>query len=279
MRALHIFEEENVMEINVAWLYPDILNLHGDRGNVMALQKIAEAMGLQLNTQKVDASSSPQAVADADLILMGAGQLRDIKYVTEDMRRYRDTLEAYVQQDGYMLVTGSTGCILGKKYMLDDNRETEGLGLINMAAKALNRTKMPMLTREVYGDDIDWVTQDGMEIAGCQIQRMDFRLGKNTEPWGKLIYGYGNNCTDGTEGARYKNLMFTNTVGPLLSCNPWLGVDILQKIAAGKGTPCTDFDPESIPFMQYAREGMKRRKEFIRTKKKLPNICDRTAEH
>ena len=44
-------------ELNITWLYPDVLNLHGDRGNVMALKKVGEMLNLEVNIKRVDSYS------------------------------------------------------------------------------------------------------------------------------------------------------------------------------------------------------------------------------
>ena len=257
--------------MNIAWLYPDILNLHGDRGNMMAFSKIAESMGIELNIIKVHSHEDISDLNNIDLIYMGAGQLRDMKHVIDDMVQYKDALTEYVNSNGYILVTGSTGCVLSKGFVMADKTKVKGLGILDMTAKELNRTKTPFVTREVYGDDIFWKTSDGMEIVGCQIQRLDFTLKNGVEPLGELIYGYGNNCTDGKEGARYKNVFFTNTVGPLLSCNPWLGIKLLKDIAEAKGEEL-DNNQKEPDYMQYAKKSMELKKKFIRDKSKQRGI-------
>lgn len=260
------------MKINIVWLYPDILNLHGDRGNIMSIARIVEAMGLEADIIKVNNAAELPVLSDVDLIIMGAGQLRDIRYVTDDMRNYESELKQYIENDGHILVTGSTGCIFGKRYYLDDGMANDGLGIIDMQARALNRTKMPMLTKEVYGDDIYWKMDDGMEIIGCQIQRMDFTLGKTAKALGTLLYGYGNNCKSNAEGARYKNLMLTNTVGPMLAGNPWFGAYIIKSIAAKKKIELNDYDENKLSYMKIARDSFNAKKVFIEKKKKLDGI-------
>ena len=260
------------MKMNLVWLYPDILNLHGDRGNVMAFKKIAEAMDIELNILKVSTYKDVPDFFGVDVVYMGAGQLRDLKYVAEDMAHYSDQLKTYVEEDGFVLCTGSTGCILGKETKLVNGDSIPSLGILDMTATELNRTKSPMLTKEVYGDDIYWKTSDGLEIAGCQIQRFDFKL-KSTKPFGSLLYGYGNNCTDPVEGARYKNVCFTNTVGPLLASNPWLGVRLIKDAAKRKGKNVPD-PGDNLSFMEYAKEGLALKKNFIREKNKQDGIIN-----
>ncbi len=257
------------MVLNIAWVYPDILNLHGDRGNMMAIAKIAEAMGVETNITKVNYGDSID-FEKTDLVFMGAGQIRDVEHVVRDINNYVDTFRDYVEAGGYVLAIGSTGCVLGKALTLDTGSVVDGLGLIDISAKELCRTKMPYVTREVYGDDIWWKYKD-KDIIGNQIQRVDYTLG-NVEPLGKVLYGYGNNL-GGAEGARYKNVILTNTVGPLLSANPWFGADLISEIMDAKGEQISA-DLEKLEFMEYAREAVELRKKFIKEKFKLPGIIN-----
>lgn len=261
--------------MKILWLYPDILNLHGDRGNIMALMSIAEAMDIETELIKADAAEAIPPLEDVSLIVLGAGELRDMRSVADDLRSKSEALRAYAEAGGYLLATGSTGCLLGKRFTLADGTNAEGLGFIDMTVQELARTTQPMLTKEVYGDDLWWRMDDGTEIIGCQIQRMDFSLGSDGAPLGSVIYGYGNDLS-GAEGARYKNILFTNTVGPLLACAPWFGTKLLADLARESGLDPVGFREDDVPFMAYARKSFEKKREFITAKKKLPGIVDHT---
>lgn len=253
------------MNVNIAWVYPDILNLHGDRGNMMAIEKIAEAMGIEANITKINYGENID-FENTDLIFMGAGELRDIEHVVEKLDT--EGLKSYVEAGGYVLAIGSTGCVLGKTLTIEGGKVINGLGILDITAKELCRTKMPYVTKEVYGDDIWWTYKD-MEIIGNQIHRVDYTLG-NAEPLGEVLYGYGNDL-GGKEGARYKNVILTNTVGPLLTANPWFGADLICEIMKAKGEELSA-DLEKLEFLEYAKESIELRKKFIKDKFKLPGI-------
>ncbi len=255
------------MRLNIAWIYPDILNLHGDRGNMMAVAKIAEAMDIETNIAKINYEGSID-FDNTDLIYMGAGQLRDMRHVVGRMNAYKEDFMNYVTRGGYVLCIGSTGCALGKKLTQENGEAVEGLGVLDITAKELNRTKMPYVTKEVYGDDIWWTYKD-MEILGNQIQRVDYTLG-DIKPLGKVEYGYGNDL-GGEEGARHKNVLLTNTVGPLLSSNPWFGADLISEIMESKGEKVS-VDLEKLEYLDYAKEAAELKKKFIKDKFKLPGI-------
>jgi len=89
----------------------------------------------------------------------------------------------------------------------------------------------------VFGDDFHFrVNGSDMELAGAQIQMADVDA-KN--PLGTVIYGMGNNNT-GAEGARWKNLIYTNCTGPVFVKNPWFAESILKEIMANKNVETTE---------------------------------------
>ena len=262
--------------MKLLWMFPDILNLHGDRGNVMALSSIARAMGLNLEIVKASDADSVPDPGGVDLVLLGAGQLRDMPTVAEALSPLREAFRSYAEAGGAVLATGSGGCLLGTAFYPEGGEPCEGLGLLDMTARELCRTAQPMLTKEVYGDDIYWRTEEGTEIIGCQIQRMDFTLGASCRPLGETLYGYGNDLS-GAEGAKIGNVLFTNTVGPLLACAPWFGVKLLSGIAERRGEDISGFREEDVPFMAYARASFSKKRAFILEKKKLPGIVNKLS--
>ena len=262
--------------MKLLWMFPDILNLHGDRGNVMALSAIARAMGQSLELVKASDADSVPELGGVDLVLFGAGQLRDMPVVAKALSPLREAFCSYAAEGGYILATGSGGCLLGKEFYPEVGESCEGLGLLDITARELCRTSQPMLTKEVYGDDIYWRAEDGTEIIGCQIQRMDFTLGADCRPLGETLYGYGNDLS-GAEGAKIGNVLFTNTVGPLLACAPWFGVKLLSGIAERRGEDISGFREEDVPFMAYARASFSKKRAFILEKKKLPGIVNKLS--
>lgn len=264
------------MELNVVWLYPDIMNLHGDRGNMMALAEVCRAMGVKFVLHRCNHASELPDLHQVDFIYIGPGAMRNMKPIAEDLKTKNYALKDYIENDGHFLAIGSSGCLLAKKFSRRNGEEGEGLGIFDMTAKELHRTKMPFVTPEVYGDDLFFKTRDGMELIGCQIQCVDYTL-LSGEAFGEVLYGYGNNTTDGKEGAVYKNTVFTNLVAPLFPTNPWLAVKMVREIAAHKGCSLETFNESDISFMNYAEESKKLKIQFIKDKAKLSGILCRVS--
>ena len=251
--------------INIAWMYPDTLYLHGERGNVMALTRYAQLLGLEPKIHKIDLGTSEFNPMDYDIIFYGPGEISSFRSVMEDIGTYTRSLAEYVASGRIMLVTGTTVAMFGERIRRFDpdapnksGEVIEGLCLI------------PVLADEreyVFGDDEDIVAEYGgysMELVGSQIQMADIEFLENSSftRFGSVQYGRGNNGEDGMEGVVYNNSIFTNMLGPLLVNNPWLAVQMLKMAAEMKGIEIKAPDPD------YSLEvtSLNLKKEFIADK-------------
>lgn len=229
----------NEKTINLLWMYPDMLNLHGDRGNILAIGRVAERMGITLNITKVERFNEKIDFEKADIIFFNPGELKVALKVLDRLKIDVRKIEKYIANNKYMIAIGTTGCIFGKEIEKTDNKEVvEGLDFFDMYSKE---------RKSVIGDDIYFSIDDKQEIIGSQIHLIDFDV-KESQALGKVNYGYGNNGTK-LEGARLKNLIFTNALGPVLVKNPWWAETILLNIAEEKG-----FEVLEIPIEQYEIE-------------------------
>lgn len=225
--------------INLLWMYPDILNLHGDRGNGLALGKVAGKMGLTLNITKTEKFNEKIDYGKADIILFSPGELKSALKVLDKLKSDIREVEKYISDNKYMIAIGTTGAIFGKEIERVQNNEViKGLEFFDMYAKE---------RKTVIGDDIYFTINDKQEIIGSQIHMMDFEVNE-AQALGEILYGYGNNGTK-FEGARVNNLIFTNALGPVFVKNPWWAETILNQIAISKGIETMD-----IPVENYELE-------------------------
>ena len=211
--------------IHIAWVYPDILNIHGGRGDIMALNKISEKMGLPVEIKRCEQLSEDIPFEWADIIYMTSGELKCMPEIVEALERQRDGLEKYIEKGGIVCAVSSSGAVLGNGLEKDDGSIVKGLGLLDMMWKE---------RESVWGDDLWFSTEYGFEIMGNQIQIADVKLGEGQEPFGKTIYGRGN-CGDGTEGAKKGNVIFTNCLGPMMIKNPRMAAELLKTAAETVG--------------------------------------------
>ncbi len=210
------------MRISIGWMYPSCLNLHGERGSIQALQRVGENLGLEVQVRRIEDFDETVPFEELDLLFFAPGELTVLGCICPALQKQRKAIEAYLQQGGYILALGTTGLLFGKETLREDGSIFKGLGLLDMTGKE---------RAFVFGDDLHFRLKDSkQEIFGSQIQMADVQA---ANPLGDLLYGRGNNA-DGTEGARYQNLIYTNCLGPLFAKYPWWAEDILKDICLHK---------------------------------------------
>ena len=169
------------MEINLSWMYPGLLSLHGERGSVQAFEKVAKNLGVTLNVKKVENFEDNVDLENTDIMLFLPGELKVIEQIKRALEK--QDLNKYIEAQKYLICVGTTGSLLAKEIVREDGTKIEGLGILDMNVQ---ERKM------VIGDDLHfYINQTKQEIIGSQIQMIDIER-KNVEPLGYTIYGYGN---------------------------------------------------------------------------------------
>lgn len=208
-------------KITLGWMYPDLLNLHGERGSVQTLVQVGKKMGVDVEVIKIKDFDDPIPFETLDLLLFLPGEIEVFRHLIPALKS--QALTDYLERGGYALALGTTGLLFGKSITREDGSVLDALGYLDMTARE---------RRFVWGDDLHFrVNSSQMELAGSQIMMADVDA---KYPFGTTIYGRGNDHT-GTEGARYKNLIYTNCLGPLFVKNPWFAESILKDILKNKG--------------------------------------------
>lgn len=226
-KALGIAEGER--GVHILWMYPDVLNMHGSRGDAMALLRFSNIMKLPCTIRRINKLTDEIPFDWADMIFFPSGDLSAVEDLVKALVPVKQKLKDFINSGKVVFTVGSTGAIFGKGVSYLDGRKVRGLGILDMVFRQRQR---------VSGNDL-WINlPDGEELVGVQIQMADVKLGKDQEAFGKVVYGRGNN-EDGTEGARSKNLIFTHMLGPVLVKNPKFTAKLL-KLAAGAGGIKTD---------------------------------------
>ena len=242
--------------LHILWLYPDVMNLHGGRGDVMAMLHICNLLDIPVEIRRADSLQEDIDWKWPHLVYMTAGELKCTGDVVRALERQREDLVSYTEEGGFFVVNGSSGAVLAEKTVMLDGSIVKGLGLLDMVWKE---------RESVWGDDI-WVKrEDGSELLGNQIQVADVILGEGQEPLGQTLYGRGNNG-DGAEGAVKNNVIYTGILGPLLTKNPEFTGWLLKEAAGGAGISTeAELAEESIEIelksAEYIRNFIKEKME------------------
>ena len=202
--------------LRVLSLYPELMNIYADRGNIAVLRARCEWRGLGFEHAATSLGERFDPGAH-DLFYMGGGQDRDQVAVAHDMERTkRDALHRAAGRGAVVLAVCGGYQLLGSSYQLGEER-LPGLGLVELETI---RSPGPRLIGNVA---IEVDLGGGPQIvAGFENHGGRTNLGAGATPLGKVLKGFGNNGEDGLEGVRHNNLIGTYLHGPLLPKNAWL---------------------------------------------------------
>lgn len=214
--------------LRIVHLYPDALNLYGDGGNAIVLERRCRWRGIPVEVDDVrmgDVLDLPTA----DIVLIGGGADRDQLAVANELRHQRDELQGYVEDDGVVLAICGSYQLLGRSYYMG-NEKVEGLGII---AGDTVRGEGRLTGNVAVKTDIADAPFVGFENHGgrTMLDACEHPLGTS------VLEGTGNNGQDGFEGCLHRNLVGTYLHGPALSKNPeladWLIARALERRGRG----------------------------------------------
>lgn len=205
------------MKITIAHLYPELLNLYGDRGNVMVLKNRLEWRGIECEVLEVERHDAVN-FSEYDVVFLGGGSDREQEIVGQTLMKMRDEFQRYVDSDGVVVAICGGYQLLGNYYQMGDAR-VDGLGILDMHTERGNRRMIGNIA----------VQPDFLErpIVGFENHGGATHL-NGLPPLGKVVFGFGNNGDDGGEGVRFRNVFGTYLHGPLLPKNPHLCDYILE---------------------------------------------------
>jgi CobQ-like glutamine amidotransferase family enzyme len=235
------------VKLRVLSLYPELMNIYADRGNIAVLRERCEWRGIGF--EHAGATLGDAVDPDgADLFYMGGGQDRDQAAVAVDMASTkRDALHAAADRGAVVLGVCGGYQLLGESYQLGDET-LPGVGLVEL------RTVREPGARLIGNCAIEADLGGGPRtIAGFENHGGRTYLGAGAEPLGRVLRGHGNNGKDGFEGVRRGNVIGTYLHGPLLPKNVWLA-DRLIELALG-----TSLDPLPGDEMEAAAHSSARR--------------------
>ncbi len=196
--------------LRIAHLYPELLNLYGDSGNILVLRKRMEWRGIEPDVYEVHVGDTP-SFQGVDIAFIGGGSDREQKIVCDFLLRQQAELRAFVEDGGVVGAVCGGYQLLGHSYIMGDET-VEGLSLVDLYTDHGD----PRL----IGNIAIQSRISPQPIVGYENHAGRTHLGSGVEPLGKVAYGHGNDGVTGFEGCLYKNVVGTYIHGPLLPKNP-----------------------------------------------------------
>jgi CobQ-like glutamine amidotransferase family enzyme len=207
--------------LTIHHLYADMMNLYGDRGNVISIKKRCEWRGIPVEVVDVGLGESIRPTG-CDLFLFGGGQDREQALLADDLAGSKGAnLRAIVEDGGVVLGVCGGYQLMGHHYETPEGEKLPGVGIFDLHTEPRKPDEERLIGNvlvRVRAPESDEVR----EIVGFENHGGRTYLGGDVEPLGEVVVGYGNNGKDGTEGARRLNAYGTYLHGSLLPKNSWL---------------------------------------------------------
>ena len=202
------------MELKICHLYPDVLNLYGDGGNIICMKRRLQWRGIDAAVTKMPIGSA-QSLAGFDLVFIGGGQDFEQQVLLDDLHRGKDREIISAVNDGVTFLTICGGYqMMGSYYETYDHKRCDFIGAVDLYTIG---SKQRMIDNYKFQCT---ESAGGSIVVGFENHSGKTWLGSGVEPLGRVLAGCGNNGEDGTEGVHYKNLFGSYSHGPMLPKNP-----------------------------------------------------------
>ena len=197
------------MKLTIGHLYPDLLNLYGDQGNIRCLQKRLQWRGIEAEVQSLTSGSAID-FTKLDLVLLGGGSDREQELACRFLSGQKEAFRDYAEHGGTILAVCGGYQLLGDYYKTG-RKTIKCLELLHFYTECGSKrlvqnvvVQSPFFSSPVVG----FVNHGGRTHIG------------DYTPLGEVLYGFGNTETSHREGLLYKNTLGTYLHGPLLPKNP-----------------------------------------------------------
>jgi len=203
------------MTLRICHLYPTLLSVAGDRGNLFAIQRRSEWRGLRTDVTEVPVGVTPD-FTQFDLILFHGGQDKEMDVAARDLESKAHSLREAAESDVVFLAVCAGYQLLGQYYKPFTGPQLDGANVLDLYTVGGDTRFMNHIAVEC-----DFTRGSKRTLVGFENHSGRTYLGPKVAPLGTVLAGSGNNGTDGMEGARYRQVYGTYLHGPVLPKNPW----------------------------------------------------------
>lgn len=239
------------MKLKCAWMYHDIMDLYGDKGNIMTLTKRAQARGIDFEVTTVGIGQEAD-LREYDLVFMGGGADKEQVALIPDLLSRKDNIHEAIAQNTFFLLICGGYQLFGQYYETADHEKIAGVQVGNYYSET-GKGKSRCIGNVVVDADLDGhkIRLVGFENHGGQTVHVE-------HPLGRVVHGNGNAFDAGLEGYYDGHILGTYLHGPLLPKNGELADFVLTK-AIQKQNPSfrmQDLGPMENPWEKPARKAI-----------------------
>lgn len=211
------------MKITIGHLFYDLLNLYGENGNVLALEKALGSQGIEVEIKNLSIDNEPWNLDELDVVYVGAGTEQNQLLALATLMNYKDEINQMILNNKLFICTGNSIELFGKQINHDENI----IETLNIFEYTTKRTSKRIVSECVFNynelkDKILGFENHQGEIIGIK------------EPLFTVEIGYGSMTNSMLEGFRHNNFFGTYLIGPLLVRNPKLLEKICKELILSK---------------------------------------------
>ncbi|HZP55430.1 MAG TPA: glutamine amidotransferase [Candidatus Saccharimonadales bacterium] len=208
--------------IHIVHLYAQEMNIYGDTGNTIVLQKRLQWRNIPVKVSVIGIGE--KLPANTDILIAGGGQDAVQSSIQGDLLKKGKELKAMADEGMVVLLICGSYQLFGRRFITHKNEEIKGIGILPLETKAgPERLIGNMIYKTKWGKVVGYENHSGLTM-----------LDDKSLALGKVIKGKGNNGQDRTEGVVYKNIFGTYSHGPVLSKNPHFADELLRRAVERK---------------------------------------------
>lgn len=228
------------MTIRILDIYPELMNLYGERGNMLILKKRLEETGAEVI---YEAKSTDDEIDFSlyDMAYMGCGTESSSLKALECLSKYKKQINEFIESDKILVLTGNALEIFGKS-ITDDNGTVDGLGIFTYAVQRNNKLR--------YHEDAIYTSNFIDEKFIGYVNKCS-KISEVTCPLFNVEMGLGNDNTVSTEGYTHKNVYATELIGPIFVRNPYFLQYIIKKLYSMKDEKLNNLPDMSVQIEAY----------------------------
>lgn len=242
--------------LKIVWLYWKSMNIYGDYGNILALEKQLKIHGLKYQIIRYDIGDKfPE---DADIVIGGGGQDSSQNKIQDDLMAIAPKLIELAKKGVPMLMICGMYQLFGNYFETSNGEKIKGLNILEAVKTVAGDERLIgniVVKDDRFGDVVGYENHSGQTYLSGKVK-----------PFGKVKNGCGNNMTGSSEGAIYKNIIGTYLHGPILPKNPRVTLFLIEKALENKKHELPAVTFENIEEKQKLKRITKIAKEIAKSR-------------
>lgn len=208
--------------IKVCWMYHNIMDLYGDKGNMMVLSARCEARGIECVIDTLELGQEKD-LTTYDLLFLGGGADREQVLLMEDLLKRKDNIKQAMEKGAFVVLICGGYQLFGQYYIAADGTKIQGLEFFDYYTEAGSDYK------RCIGNIAIKANLEGQEVTVVGFENHGGQTRNVAQPFGSVLSGYGNNMEDHMEGFFNGQVIGTYMHGPLFPKNPEVADYVIYK--------------------------------------------------